>query len=580
MGKIPLASYILQRLYQHGVEHLHGVPGDFSLPFLSHIKHSPVKWIGNCNELNAGYAADGYARMKGLGALSTTYGVGELSAINAIAGCFAEKVPVINIVGTPSRSAREAWTAHRPNHRPIHHMLGTRHKFPTYQWMHKDITRSHVDLLTEEKATAYFDQAVKWCLVANEPVHVMLPSDMAEMQVDSADLEKSLHEHPEYDPEDLDKLLAIAIEAMKHSQRPLIMVDGLSERYALREKINNLVMKTGIPTVCLHQGAGLVDSHLPNYYGVYAGALGSPELKEYVDSSDFVLALCPLFSDIATAGWTAVPNLANTLTIQRTRSEYHGKLYKATASKFLDKLLGSPSFDDLAQKSYKPLPKQYAPASAALIPPVESPIKQDYLWPRLSSFFRPGDTILLANGTPLPGSKVFDLPPQVRVIASALWYSIGHMLPAAQGAALALQVRPRGPDWSGRTILLEGDGSFQATAQELSTIIRYKLDCTIIVANNEGYAYERLIEGLNDDYNDVAPWRYILAPEMMGGKSTPEYPIHVFEAGNVGEIEAILNNAEVQTGKGLTLVDVKMGRTDVPEYYRKALARTGERLRQ
>lgn len=153
------------------------------------------------------------------------------------------------------------------------------------------------------------------------------------------------------------------------------------------------------------------------------------------------------------------------------------------------------------------------------------------------------------------------------------------MLPAAQGAALAFQGRPKSSEWSGRTILLEGDGSFQATAQELSTIIRYKLDCIIFIANNEGYAYERLIDGLRDEYNDVAAWQYTLAPQMMGGSSSSDYPVRVLKASDVGEMEAILDDEDRIEGKGLTLVDIRMGREDVPEYYRDALGMAGQRLR-
>ena len=155
------------------------------------------------------------------------------------------------------------------------------------------------------------------------------------------------------------------------------------------------------------------------------------------------------------------------------------------------------------------------------------------------------------------------------------------MLPAAQGAALALKDRDRSVRWSGRTILFDGDGSFQATIQELSTIIRYKLDCTIFIINNQGYAYERLIEGLNEDFNDVAPWNYILAPEMMGGqKGSKRYPIRSHKLETVGDLERSLTHPHVQGGQGLTLLDVKMGRVDVPTYFKAALAGAGERLRQ
>ena len=103
MDKITVADYLIQELYKLGIKDFYGLPGDYNFEILEAvIKHPQTNWIGCTNELNAGYAADGYARIKGYGALITTYGVGELSAVNAIAGSYAESVPVIKITGIPA----------------------------------------------------------------------------------------------------------------------------------------------------------------------------------------------------------------------------------------------------------------------------------------------------------------------------------------------------------------------------------------------------------------------------------------------------------------------------------------------
>lgn len=110
---VNIAEYLFTRLRQLGCLSCHGLPGDFSLRMLDFVHSSGVQWVGNCNELNAGYAADAYARLNGLGALCTTFGVGELSAVNAVAGSYAERVPVVHIVGTPGRkSQREGMLLH------------------------------------------------------------------------------------------------------------------------------------------------------------------------------------------------------------------------------------------------------------------------------------------------------------------------------------------------------------------------------------------------------------------------------------------------------------------------------------
>lgn len=580
MSKIPLGAYILQRLHQCGVSHLHGVPGDYSLPFLSHLKRSPVKWIGSCNELNDGYAADGYARMRGLGALCTTFGVGELSAINAIAGSRAESVSVMNIVGTPSRKATALWRKDGGHHGRglMHHMLGNDTSIHEFEEIHRRFAFA-ASLEDETRATNMFDEALTQALQWKGPAYVALPSDMADVEVHAEGLERPIKQMVRMPDQTSVQCLGKIVEKFNQSQRPLIMVDGVSERYGFRKAINNLVRQSGIPTVCLQHGLGIVDGDVSNYYGVYAGSLATSDLKAYVDESDFVLLICPLLSDTGTAGWTASPNMQNTICIDGYKVKFDQQQHKLVDTySLLENLASELGERPKTDGSKMQVTKQYL-VGKQHIPPPESPISQDYLWPRLSSFFRSGDTILLANGTPIIGSRLFDLPPTVRVIASGLWYSVGQMLPAAQGAALAMQDKPTSEEWSGRTILLEGDGSFQATAQELSTIMRYKIDCTIIIANNEGYAYERLIEGPEEDFNDVADWKYTLAPEMMGGKSTREYPINIFTASNVAEMETILDNEAVQRGKGLTLVDVTMGRMDVPKYFREALSNAGKRLR-
>lgn len=105
--KTNLSQYLFKRLHEVGIRSVHGLPGDYNLVALDYLKPAGLHWVGNCNELNAGYAADGYARVNGVSAIITTFGVGELSAVNAIAGAYSEFVPVIHIVGYPTTAAQK-----------------------------------------------------------------------------------------------------------------------------------------------------------------------------------------------------------------------------------------------------------------------------------------------------------------------------------------------------------------------------------------------------------------------------------------------------------------------------------------
>lgn len=618
---IPLASHILRRLRQHGCDALHGVPGDFTLPFLSYLRGAGVRWAGNCNELNAAYAADGYARVRGLGAVCTTYGVGELSAINGIAGSYAERVPVVHIVGSPRSELVESYgTGGEGQFKGlVHHALGKGRSLDVYSQMARHVTADVVRLaeVPAELRAGRVDEAIRLCMLEKRPVYIDLPSDLAALHVEDTTSKGLLEPEPDTAvlSEAESSLLHILVDSMSRAQRPLIMVDGLAARFGLSEQLNEFVRRTNVPTIVTTHALGVIDSHHPNYYGVYTGRLGDPQLKDYVDSSDFVMLFGELFSDTATSGWDAVPNQSATFNFAdhqvtcnpEPEDPSQQRTYDVVVSRLLGKLLQQGSHNIGQVAAGKSL-VQHLPTKRALqtAPPPTKPtdaITQDYLWPRLSAYFRPHDTILLANGTPLIGGAMFTLPSPVRVIASGLWFSIGQMLPAAQGAALAAadaaaaqqttatlmnavssaeepqQQQQQQP--VGRTILLEGDGSFQTSAQELSTVMRNRLDMTILLVNNRGYAYERLILGPEADYNAVADWRYTLAPEMMmgsGRQALEDYPVLSERVETVEDLERLLGDERMREPRGLKFVEVVMGETDVPSYFRPALAMSGGKL--
>ena len=174
--KMRVGQYLIDALYNAGVEEIFGVPGDFNLTFLDDvIDHEHVSWIGNTNELNASYAADGYARINGLGALITTFGVGELSAINGIAGAFAERVPVIAITGAPTTSVEQA-------RKFVHHSLGEGN-FDDYRKMFEPITTAQ-GYITSENATSEIPRLIQAAVNNKRPVHIHLPIDVAATEID------------------------------------------------------------------------------------------------------------------------------------------------------------------------------------------------------------------------------------------------------------------------------------------------------------------------------------------------------------------------------------------------------------
>jgi pyruvate decarboxylase len=187
----------------------------------------------------------------------------------------------------------------------------------------------------------------------------------------------------------------------------------------------------------------------------------------------------------------------------------------------------------------------------------------------LSSFFRPGDIVLGETGTPGYGANDFVLPRHTQLFKPVTWLSIGYMLPATLGASYAQRDRIGQDNYyhlpDARTILLIGDGSFQMTVQELSTIIHHKLNVIVFLINNDGYTIERCIHGRNQPYNDVARWRYLKAPDLFGADEEGEYASRTWEIRTWADFEQVLADRQLTDGKGLRMVEVFMERFDAPD---------------
>ena len=597
--KLSLARYLFTRLHQLGVTALHGVPGDYTLRALDHAAPAGLRWIGSCNELNAGYACDGYARARAHGAwdrgrgrggpaaLCTTYGVGELAALSAIAGCYAEHVPVVHVVGTPAARG----LARTEEGRVVHHGLGETEKgrMRVFAEMARQVTAAQAELVDPTTAPGMVDDVLRACVVQSRPVYVELPSDMVDVPVEGTGrLERPLDVAPPgNDEEREDAVVELVVERMARAQRPMILVDGLAARYDVRDELNELVRVTGFPTMALTFGGGVVDQSLENYHGVHAGRFGKLDFTSYTEAADLVLLFGPLLSDTNTLGWSTVPDPRVTIAFHKSRVELdstsqHELQIKSLIQRLLERFRQRKELESVGDhRTYPSLGSPRALRDA--LPPTtpSAPIDQDTFWLRISSFLRPHDTILLANGTPLVGGRDLVLPPHTTLINSGCWLSIGQMLPAAQGAAVAqreLQAQGQGQKAAGRTILFEGDGSFQTTAQELSTIIRYRLDVTIFLVNNNGYTFERLIHGLDAEYNDIAPWRYLAAPSFFGAPTDGSYRVETHRVRTWGELETLLETEEIHDGKGLKMVEVVMGREDVASEFKAALRLAGQQL--
>ena len=311
---IDVAEYLFTRLHQLGIRSIHGVPGDYNLVALDYIPNCGLNWVGNCNELNAGYAADGYARVKGMSAVVTTFGVGELSLLNATAGGYArlhtqtvksrlilsrysEFVPIVHIVGQPS-------TLSQKDGMLLHHTLGNG-DFNVFANMSQGISCAMAKLNDPHDAATLIDDALKECWMQSRPVYITLPTDMVQKKIEGERLKQKIDmTPPKVDTEKEDYVVDVVLKYITSAKNPVILVDGCAIRHRVLDETHALIRKTGLPVFVAPMGKGAVDETLPNFGGVYAGDGSQAGVQECVESADLVITIGSIKSDFNTTGFT------------------------------------------------------------------------------------------------------------------------------------------------------------------------------------------------------------------------------------------------------------------------------------
>ncbi|CZR48761.1 uncharacterized protein FPRO_03918 [Fusarium proliferatum ET1] len=552
-----VAEYLFQRLRQLDVTSVHGVPGDYNLTLPDYIEPAGLTWVGNANELNAGYAADGYARVKGVGALVTTFGVGELSAVNAIAGAYAERAAVIHIVGIPSRVTQESRSL-------VHHTFGDG-EYGRFAEIYRHVTVAQTRLVDTRTIPDQIDSILQQCLLHTRPVYIEVPVDLVDATVSASRLSHTLTL-----PSDLPNVLTSAsvatiLDKIYSAKQPLIIVDGEVRPMRVVNEVQEIVRATGWPTWATGYSKSLVDEGLTNFHGVYNGSFENSTSRNFINHADLILCFGPHFTSTNTFLFSSIPDPQVTMLFMDTEVKLGNEMIRNCPVKpLLARLLHELDLSRVHKyEPYPTLPRDSLLSFSGL--PSDGLIDQKNVWRLLGNFLRPGDILMAETGTAGYGARHIPLPSHTRYFGPVTWLSIGYMLPAAQGTALAQKELMSTNQWSGihnaRTVLLMGDGSFQMTAQELSTIIRHDLDVVVFLINNDGYTIERCIHGLTQGYNDVPSWRYLEAPRFFGA---PE-DTFTYSSKNWGELEDALSSKALSDGKGLRMVEVLMGREDAPE---------------
>lgn len=476
------AEYLVRKLEELGINDFFGLPGDYNFNILYAIENNPnTNWIGCTNELNAGYAADGYARERGYGALVTTYGVGELSAINAIAGSFAENIPVIHIVGTPS-------TKCIANKTPVHHNFQEAKPY-AYAEAYKNVCETTA-FLNRDNAKLEIDRVLKIFVKERKPVYIAIPLDIAEMEISDRDVDCNWISNPET----LNKVANMISEKIAKSKKPVILGDSLVKRFDSRIEFKEFVEKSGIPSTNFLMGTNLIDSDNKNYIGTYFSKFANPIAKKYLEETDCLIAVGPIYTDLNAFGFNLPYKINSQVAIYGTHTYIDGIRYDdIKMSDILETLSDIVEHRDFVIEKPQIGYKKTTATTEKLT--------SSYIYPRLQEFLKENDILIAETGIIPHGVAQIKYPNNVELTTQTLWGSIGWATPAALGACIASP--------SKRVVLFTGEGSHQLTALELGTILRLGLKPVVLVLNNKGYTVERMLSNNPDDkFNDIMQMNY------------------------------------------------------------------------
>lgn len=383
-----------------------------------------------------------------------------MSILNAIAGGFSEYVPIVHIVGTPSTlSQRDGML--------LHHTLGNGN-YEVFGDMSRNVSCAVAKLNDPYEAASLIDSAIRECWLQSRPVYITLPTDMVQKKIEGERLKTPIDmSFPPNEQEKEDYVVDVVLKYLHAAKNPVILVDACALRHRVLAEVHELIEKSNLPTFVAPMGKGAVNETLPNYGGVYAGNGSNAGVAERVESADLVLSIGAIKSDFNTTGFTYRVSQLSTIdfhsNLMRVRySEYPGVRMQGVLKKVTAKM-GNLNVEPGPAPNNKIAKKDQNISTGQII-------THDWLWPRVGQWLEPNDIVITETGTANFGIWETKFPKGVTAISQVLWGSIGYSVGACQGAALAAK-----ETGDRRTILFVGDGSFQLTAQEVSTMIRHDL---------------------------------------------------------------------------------------------------------
>lgn len=487
--KITLCEALCAALQERGVDHVFGIPGDYALGIFDAMNRSPIKVINTCDEQGAGFAADAYARVRGLGAACVTYGVGGLKLVNSTAQAYAERSPVVVISGAPG-------TAEVSSGALLHHRV---RDFGSQLRIFEEVTVAQAVLDDPMSAFAEMHRVLNAAAATKRPVYIEIPRDCANRVIDTSAVLTTRSSTP--DPDTLAEAVDEALAMLNAAASPVILAGVEVHRFGVQDALLEFIERARIPFATTIMGKSVVAESAPGFVGVYAGSLSVDSVRHAVEDSDCVLNLGAMITDLNTGIFTANLNpsrviMANAEMLTIRHHHYPG----IDLASFVAALTQA----DLRVR--EPLPPSTHANPTHFAAESGRAITVSRAFECLDAELTEDVVVIADPGDAMFGALDLTIQSRTEFFSCAYYASLGFAVPASIGVQMAE------PQW--RPLVLVGDGAFQMTGTEISTAARYGLTPIVIVLDNQGYGTERPM--LDGPFNDVQPWAVSELTQVIG----------------------------------------------------------------
>lgn len=436
-----VGQYLVDRLSQLGLEHLFSIAGDYTINWVNgYVQPSTIEIVEEVNELNAGYAADGYARLKGIGALCVTYSAGALCAVNAIAGAYVEKVPVVLINGTPD--IKKTLTFQQTGFSAHHFISGSETDLQAFE----HLTAAAVRVDNPDLAPVLIDYALLQCITERRPVYIELLQDMVDLACERP-VGTLKPARVMSDQANLQQSVARIAKRLESATSPLIWVGVEVDRFGLHEQASRLIHQLNVPYMTELLSKSVLSEDDPLFAGVFDGQASTADVKDLAQRSDFVLALGVWLTDINTLGWTHDFDRTAFASLDTVKwGTYFSP--QIALEHLIDGLLASGIPPKAAGRPQRPASK------ALLAPAGDDELTYQGFYDAIPQYIDEHTVLGSDSSLNYFGSLLLKVPATRGFIAQSSYSAIGYIAAAATGLSLAKRDDQR-------VMVFSGDGGFR-----------------------------------------------------------------------------------------------------------------------